>query len=64
MMGLVIVLFAMLGASAATVLPCPAGKGPMPKSVIIEGCMAPEKCELVRGQVFKAEVEFTARKIT
>lgn len=59
---LLVVLLGLYGASSATVLPCPVDKGPMPKSVTIEECDAPDNCELIRGKHFKADVQFTARE--
>lgn len=61
-MKLLVFVFASIAATAATVLPCAPDKGPMPKSVTIQSCDPAERCDLVRGRSFKADVQFTARK--
>lgn len=53
--------FVLFAISAATLLPCSKEKGPMPKSVVMENCNGVDRCEFIRGALFKADVTFTAR---
>lgn len=56
------VFLGLIAVSSATILPCSAGKGLLPKSVVVQDCDANERCSFVRGRSFKADVQFTARK--